>query len=289
MAPSELTIEAPLRDAELDDAQALVREAGWNQVAADWRIFLEFGTVYVVRDAARLIATAATLPYGGAFAWISMVLVAGDYRRRGLATRLLNRCIGDLIKRGLIPILDATPAGRAVYLTLGFEDAWGYHRLARAESTRHAEPLAAPHGVTVSAITDADWPDLCAYDAAAFGADRAQVLSRLRGRLPPVEVVARRGGQVAGFLLGRDGRSASHLGPLVADDEGVALALLARGVTRLTGPLYIDLADSKPPLRGWLEAHGFAPQRPFTRMLYRRSTSFDDAARTCAVAGPELG
>src|SRR6185295_7866145 len=48
-----------LAAAELPDAEALVAEAGWNQVAADWRIFLEFGTVYAVRAEGRVIATAA--------------------------------------------------------------------------------------------------------------------------------------------------------------------------------------------------------------------------------------
>src|SRR5262245_52219709 len=43
--------------AELPAADALVAEAGWNQVAADWRIFLDFGTVHAVRTAAgRVIA-----------------------------------------------------------------------------------------------------------------------------------------------------------------------------------------------------------------------------------------
>jgi len=31
------------------------------------------------------------------------------------------------------------------------------------------------------------------------------------------------------------------------------------------------------------------PQRPFTRMLYGRSKSFDDGQRTYAVIGPEFG
>ena len=66
--------------AGLTDAEALVAEAGWNQVAADWRMFLDFGTVYAVRDAARVIATAATLPYGRC-AWISMVWWASRQRR----------------------------------------------------------------------------------------------------------------------------------------------------------------------------------------------------------------
>jgi GNAT superfamily N-acetyltransferase len=291
MAPTEsaLEIETPLAEAELDAAAALVREAGWNQIAADWRIFLDLGTVYVVRnEARRVIATAATLAYGGAFAWISMVLVAGDHRRRGLATRLLDRCVEDVTARGQVAILDATPAGRAVYLQLGFEDAWSYRRLERrGQGSTPAED--APPGVAIRPIADADWPELCAFDAAAFGADRSAVLSRLRGRLPVAEFVARRAGRVAGFLLGRDGRTASQLGPLVAEDDAVATALLARGLAGVAGPLYVDLADAWTGVADWLHRQGFAVQRPFTRMLYRRQASFDDPARTFAVAGPELG
>ena len=65
MAPSDWPAIGRLAAAELPDAEALVAQAGWNQVAADWRIFLEFGTVYAVRAEGRVVATAATLPYGG--------------------------------------------------------------------------------------------------------------------------------------------------------------------------------------------------------------------------------
>ena len=58
------SIEAPLTAADLPDAEALVREAGWNQVAADWEIFRALGTVFAAREDGRVIATAATLPYG---------------------------------------------------------------------------------------------------------------------------------------------------------------------------------------------------------------------------------
>src|SRR5205814_3632211 len=135
MAPSEPTIGASLAAAELPDAEALVREAGWNQVAADWEIFRALGTVYAARTGGHVVATAATLPYGE-FAWISMVLVAGAQRRKGLGTRLLDRCIADLRASGRVAVLDATPAGRPLYHALGFEDAWGYHRLARGPAQR---------------------------------------------------------------------------------------------------------------------------------------------------------
>ena len=262
-------------------------EAGWNQVAADWRIFLELGTVYAVRAGERVIATAATLPYGGKCAWISMVLVAGDHRRRGLATRLLRRCIDDVLATGLVPVLDATPAGRAVYRPLGFEDAWGFRRLA-AQAPR-AGDLDDATGILIGPANDSTWPALHAYDAAAFGADRSAILARMRGRLHGVDLFAIRDGRLAGLLLGRNGRVASHLGPLVADNNETARALLTHALRIVPGPVFIDLADSKVAVRQWLETRGFAPQRPFTRMLYGRSTSFDDGRHTYAVIGPEFG
>lgn len=290
MASSDPALDADslLRVDELGDADALVREAGWNQIAADWRIFLDLGKVHAVRTGAgRVIATAATLPFTG-FGWISMVLVNGAFRRRGLASRLMRRCIDDLVAAGCVPVLDATPAGQTVYRALGFEDTWGFHRLALRERWQ-APTWAPPAGISIAPITDAIWPALCRHDAAAFGADRSALLKRLRGRLPPAELVALRDGGIAGFLLGRDGGTSAQLGPLVAEDDGVAHALLARALAAIDGPLYIDLADSHANIRAWLEALGFSVQRPFTRMVYRRRQGFDDPARTYAVVGPEFG
>ena len=78
------------------DAQAglvLSTEAGWNQNEADWRFFLSKGVVFGLRDGDRLVATAALLPYSAGNAWISMVLVTADFRRRGIATKLVDACL----------------------------------------------------------------------------------------------------------------------------------------------------------------------------------------------------
>jgi len=288
MAPTEPIIGASLAAAELPDAEALVREAGWNQVATDWEIFRELGTVHAARVDKRVVATAATLPYGQ-FAWISMVLVTGEQRRRNLGTRLLKHCIDALRAQGRVPVLDATPAGRPLYRALGFQETWGYHRLARGNAQPVHHDTGAACDATVRPIADADWPALCAYDAACFGADRSALLQRMRGRLPVAELVAERHGGVAGFLLGRNGRTASQIGPLVAEDDDVARVLLARALPAIDGPVYIDLADSKTVLLAWLADCGFSAQRPLTRMLLGRSSGFDDETRTFAVIGPEFG
>jgi len=290
MAISDLILAAKssLTPPEFADADALVREARWNQTTADWRVFVTHGHLYTAQTGTgRVVATTATLPFGGRFAWISMVLVTGEYRRRGLATQLLRLAMADLAVDRLVPVLDATPDGSPVYRKLGFQDCWGFQRLVQQE--RRPAPPVMTSDVTIRSITDADWQALCAYDAAAFGAERSAVLNGLRGRLPPAELIAKRDGQIVGFSLGRDGGLASQIGPLIADDDAIACALAARALDAIDGRVFIDLADAKTGLRSFLDSCGFAVARPFTRMAFGSSARFDDAARTFAVAGPEYG
>jgi len=287
--PAEVELRL-LRPSDIAAAMRLSAQAGWNQVAADWQIFLDLGEAYGLarRGEGRLIATAATLPHGKSFAWISMVLVAEDCRRRGLARWLLRYCVNRLLDRRLVPVLDATPAGRAVYLGLGFQDCWSMRRLVLDQAFRH-DDRERSDDVLVRPLQADDWPSLFAYDRTAFGGDRGALLRRLADRRPRAALVAERSGRLDGFLLGRDGRVMTQIGPLAADDENTAKALLRRALLMQPSPLAIDLADRHERLGRWLIERDFAVERPLTRMVHGRNAAFDDAARLFAVAGPEFG
>jgi GNAT superfamily N-acetyltransferase len=281
-----------LNDRDLAAALTLSAEAGWNQTAADWQIFLDLGSVVgVVGADGRLIATAATLPHASRFAWISMVLVTAAQRRQGLARWLLRDCIERLTSRRLVPVLDATPAGRSVYSGLGFRDAWSMRRLVGLVGRAAQAPRAGPaaEGITVRPLDPADWPKIIAYDTAIFGADRGALLRRLAGRLPQAALIAERQGRLAGFLLGRDGRVMNQLGPLVAESDQFARALLAPAFAAVALPLAVDVPDRHAGLGCWLLTLGFTAERPLTRMVYGTSAAFDDPTRLFAIAGPELG
>ena len=170
-----------LDERDVTSALALSREAGWNQIAADWQLFIELGGVIGLLRDGRLIATAATLPYAGSFAWISMVLVTAAERRQGLASWLLRYCVDDLLARELVPVLDATPAGRAVYVGLGFQDHWTLQRLIGRSVPM---PAAGAGPATIRPIEAGDWPRVIAYDTAVFGADRGDLLQRLASATP---------------------------------------------------------------------------------------------------------
>jgi ribosomal protein S18 acetylase RimI-like enzyme len=279
--------EHALAPAHLAGCLALSRAANWNQNEADWRLMLEVGRGWGISLAdGTLAASTLVLPYGR-FSWVSMVLVLPEQRRRGFATRLLRAALASLASEGRTPILDATPAGREVYVQEGFRDTWGFRRFQLNEA------IAAPERAAfVRPLRDADWPALLQLDARAFGASRERVLRALAQRLPEAALVAAEGGALAGFLLGRDGREARQLGPLVSRTSSAARALLAEALVRVPPPVYLDLVDREPGIAAWLESLGFRFQRPFTRMVHRAGeapVAPGDATLVVCPAGPELG
>lgn len=281
--------EHRLDDRHLPGCLRLSESANWNQRESDWRLMLGMGRGWgITLEDGTLAASTVVLPYGGRFAWISMVLVLPQHRRKGYATRLLRVALADLAAQRLMPVLDATPAGREVYLLEGFRDSWGFKRFALGALAGPTEDCA-----RVRPIIGSDWTQILRLDLRAFGASREVLLRNLAARLPPAALVAERDGSVQGFVLGRDGREANQIGPLVALDESVAVMLLAAAASRLATPAYVDIADHAAALQSGAQALGFEFQRPFTRMV--RGTGAapahapGDASLVVCPAGPELG
>ena len=274
---------------DLRDLLKLSREPGWNQVAADWRLMLRVGDCFgLATTDDRLVASGVTVPFGGQFGWISMILVTAAFRRRGLATYLMGRCIAALRARGLVPALDATPEGRKVYRSLGFKDVYRITRFF-ATAPGFGDKLLPPRGVRLRKVAVTDLSAICAYDAPIFGADRAYLIKHLRARRPAQAFLAMRGTKICGYVLAREGQTSTQIGPLVADDGATALALLARSLRASSDAVCIDLLNSHRVVRKQIVSLGFAPQLRFIRMIYGRSKPFDESRRVFVIAGPELG
>jgi GNAT superfamily N-acetyltransferase len=268
------TEQHPLGPQHLAGCLALSKAARWNQNEADWRLMLEMGHGWGLTLAdGRLAASTLVLPYGDEFAWISMVLVLPEERRKGHATHLLRVALGDLRDRGLTPVLDATPAGREVYRLEGFRDTWSFKRYALKNAFKRDTPTG------VRPIKEEDWQTILRIDREAFGTSREKLLRNLHTRFPDAALIHR-----DGFILGREGRQSLQLGPLVAKDRQVAQTLLQAALARVGPPLYIDLADHAFP-----PPEGFEFERPFTRMVHGGGKAPGDATKVFLVAGPELG
>lgn len=275
------------REMTPDDIAAglrLCRASHWNQTEQDWRFFLTAAPrgALVAEEDGRVIGTVATCPYGP-FTWISMVLVDPAARGRRVGTTLLQRGL-DLAGGDATARLDATPAGEAIYRTLGFA---GEYRLARwfldvpppIARRSAARPLAG-----------ADWPAIRQLDQRAFGASRLGLLRRLADDAAEYARVIARGSHVQGYLFGRHGHNREHLGPLVADGPDTAAALLESVLAAQPDRrFYLDVPDDRQEWRNVLSSLGFAIERPFLRMHRGALVTPGRPSAMYAIAGPEFG
>lgn len=291
MAPSEAVAVALAVDRLVaDDAAAALRlsdGAGWNQTIDDWRVFIEQGDALGCRDhAGRLIATAASLRYDGAVGWISMVLVDAAHRQRGLATALLERSIAALRSVGRVPVLDATPAGAAVYARLGFSGGYEFERWERGavlSSSLGGNALSVPQA---SMPSSADIAAAVRLDAAASGVGRASLICALLERSGSRLLV---GTERRAFAMARVGRRAVQIGPVVADTETEATALLADLIDLTADRIHVDVPTRCRALAASLSARGFERRRSFRRMALGATPLLVAPPRVFAVAGPEFG
>jgi GNAT superfamily N-acetyltransferase len=251
----------------------LSTEAHWNQNEADWGFFLTKGIVFGNRDrTGALVATAALLPYTETDAWISMVLVTERWRRRGLATRLVDTCLNTANKLGVTSFLDATPAGAAVYGPLGFTPTIQLRRLRLANAAGGASSL--PRGQLDEFLT---------CDISAMGFDRRDLMQELSGRAG--SKLISNGDAMA---LIRNGRTARHVGPLFAATPAHALALVNDIAASESGPLLIDAVATQTQFLDGLTGSGWSAERSFQRMRFGRATTQTEEL-PFAVAGPEFG
>jgi Acetyltransferase (GNAT) domain/Acetyltransferase (GNAT) family len=270
-----------LTEERIADCVALSAEAGWNQTIEDWALFLQHGAVLGLPTADGVtVASGAVLPYPDDFAWVSMVLVTASRRRERIGTSILEACCAEVAQRGLLSMLDATPAGERIYRPLGFEGIFNLSRWQGVTESRANSP------VGIRAMTAGDIPSVTAIDAAAFGSQRKFLIESLFRRLPQLAFVSQ---DNTSFVLARPGRVATQIGPIVATNEDAADALLDAALSCVSGPVFLDLIDGRDILMRHLQQRGFSVQRPFLRMGLNRRAPFGDPAHLFVIAGPEFG
>jgi GNAT superfamily N-acetyltransferase len=254
-----------LTTGDLGGAFGLSAAAGWNQRLADWRMLLQLAPAgsFAAVGSGRIIGTAIGIDYGP-FGWIAMMLVDPGWRGQGVGARLLEAAMGA-VPPGTPIRLDATPLGRPLYQRYGFED--------EARLTRHvAEPypsvdrtpdLPSHH---VRGLTGADLPAVTAQDDRIFGAHRRVLLEwALDGAGQYAHVIETDAG--AQYCFGRPGRLFDQIGPVVADDDDTARALVGAAL-RAAGAraVVVDAFDRCSGFTDWLRSRGFNASRPLFRM-----------------------
>jgi len=264
--------------------------AGWNQTASDWNRFLDASPqgCFVAEVDGHVSGTATTISFENKFAWIGMVLVDPEYRSQGIGTKLLERTIEYLDQQKMPTMkLDATPQGKPLYEKLGFVTEYGIERwvLKRSPSAdaRTADPNRA-------ALSTAQLQSILVKDREVFGADRSSLLQSLREESPDFGMGVWDDGKVSGYLFGRRGSFADHLGPWMAENSSASRALLDAFLVRSTREaVIVDCLTGNPASLELLRTAGFSYARTLTRMYRGLNDYPGNPAALCAILGPEFG
>ena len=280
-----------LRKMALSDMDSLMRlkdAEGWNQLEKDWALLISYKesvNLVAVQDD-HIVGTITTINYNNTVAWIGMMLVDKDYRGRGIAKLLLLDAISKLNKCLSIK-LDATPAGRPVYLKLGFRDEYTLYRMTNP-SVSKISLSDAPF--KTEQIEPADIPAVAAFDKKVFGADRTELIRRLYDSYPEIAWLIKENNSIAGFCLGRRGQNFTQIGPVYASSSDKVKALIQSVIDQITGQaVVLDICAAKSDIKAWLEASGFIALRPFERMYLRNNPYPGIIESQYLISGPELG
>lgn len=260
--------------------------AGWNQTEEDWLRLLRLYPrgCFAATAGTRLVGTTSTTVYGRELAWVGMVLVDPEFRRRGIATALVRVALEGLDAGAVATVkLDATPEGAPVYEALGFEAELHIERwMGGARAT--GSPAHASAGAP-------DPSQIFELDRRAFGADRSELLRLLWEEscvAPALSMGA--DGRLRGYALARRGASADYVGPVVAEEAETAVSLLDDVLGRLgAGRVYVDLNTTYAGGTRVLETRGFVKQRELIRMRRGVGSGAGTSDRVFAIAGPEVG
>jgi len=273
MIESNDEILRPLRRLDVPAAFQLSAQAGWNQTEEDWCTLLDLAptSCFGIEIGGELASTTTLICYGRSLAWIGMVLTKADFRRRGLARKLLDHTLNVADKMGIETLkLDATDQGQPLYTQFGFRREHPIERWSRPG----AKPESLPTAQTSSGA-------LCQQDLKYFGAGRMPLLRRLAERSSPLL-------QNDAYLFARPGRTTAYLGPCMSPSPEDALNLISRCVQESRCGWSWDLFPENVNAIGIARSLGFTPQRHLLRMARGKQLT-QNIEVTYAIAGFELG
>jgi GNAT superfamily N-acetyltransferase len=272
---------SPMEMADIPKLHELSISVGWPHRPEDWGLVIGLGHGVVARDEiGRVLGSAMWFPLGENHAAIGMVITSPRLQEHGAGRWLMRHILGQVGSRG--KVLTATRAAYRLYLSLGFmplSPSYQHNGVVTsvAPGPRHARALQVEDHVAIHLL-----------DSAAMGIARPDVLERLLAVTNGS--VVERDGRVTGFALCRRFGRGHVVGPVVAETEEDAIALVAHFVQAMEGQfLRLDTRHPEGPFREFLVASGIGLHDTVMRMGMGSVPVPTGPAQTFALVNQALG
>jgi hypothetical protein len=176
-----------------------------------------------------------------------------------------------------------------LYQRCGFRETHsiGQHQGVVAKIPTAASLPELPAHTELRPVSRGDLGELCDLDAAACSANRRKLISAVL-ESGTGGVLAVSDGQPTGFALARQSGRGTVIGPVVAPDESLAMALIAHQLKANSGFMRVDIPTDAVQLAGWLEEAGLQCVDRVTVMLRGPSLERRPNGRVFALVSQAL-
>ncbi|MGG5819872.1 GNAT family N-acetyltransferase [Falsiroseomonas sp. HW251] len=272
-----------LTPAEAETAVDWAAAEGWNPGLVDLDCFLaqDPGAFLGAFAGGVLASVIAATRYGAGFGFIGFYIATPAFRGQGRGMQVWRAGMAQL--QGRLIGLDGVVAQQANYRKSGFSLAWNNVRYGG-----EAPVLPAPRAAIVPAAS-LPFTAIEALDATVFPAPRPDFLRAWLGAPGHVALALVKDGRAAGFGVIRPARHGHKIGPLVAEDEADAEALIAALFERVEpGPVHLDVPEPNRAAVALATRLGLKPVFETARM-YTGPSPAVAMDRLYGVASFELG
>lgn len=282
---------------DIPEAMELKNGLGWNQTVADWKRFICLageGSFKVAID--RHLAATCLLFIRDHIAWIAMVIVKEEYKRRGIGRALMEKSLEYCKDRGITLIkLDGTQEAYPLYRGFGFLDEGEVGMFkGRIGSLNNARPHAhhAP-GLKPKQVDLKDLEGIVSIDTEAFGVSRAAMIERLLLDYPESGFVTGEK-EISGYILFKPGYHSYQIGPFAASNRKEAEVLLQSVIERIglenrKADISIFSPLNCPAAARLFKRKGFTCVRRLIRMYKGKNMLRGSDKMMYALSGPEKG
>jgi|GEM_PF-928077 len=244
----------------------VVESVGWRFVPAEIDLFFAAGEAWGAYVDGQLAGVASVYRYGQSLAWLGNVAVLPDVQRRGIGSKLVDHVLRHLeVEAGDVPVgLVARKDLAPLYVRFGFR---AVGEVVRLEADRVLVPHLPQEPLSAEGQGDAWLDDACRLDRHAFGADRSELFGRVVRAADKVIAVRDEAGKAQGMGVALPSETGMKVGPIVAQNDIMALNLMHLLAEDVDEPVVIDVPAERASFLHRLRKLGFEDQSSSVIML----------------------
>lgn len=284
MAKTDGVIVRRMTRDEVDLAVGWAAEEGWNPGLNDAECFYAADPqgFFLAELSGEPVGCLSAVAYDECFAFAGFYMVRKAWRGRGIGSAMVREASAYLGSRTVGN--DAVPAQQETYRKYGFVLAY---RNVRYRGV--AAPSAADAAAGIVRLSAVPFDRLLAYDRELFPADRRAFLERWIRQSGATALGFVQEGHLVGYGVLRPCRQGWKIGPLFADGEAIAEALLAALTAAVPGgEFFLDIPEPNPAARALAARHGMTAVFETARMYIGQAPALP-LERIFGVTSFELG